>query len=182
MKRYVIALFSTLALASCQQQSQKSQEPQALASQTQDTSDQIHRMAVYDYSSSVEVGSHTYNYAIHGEAVDSLGIVTDEMGERYADNCYRLTVTRDGGAFFDHRFTKGTFRSLLDKGFARNGILDGFRFFKVQDAKLLFCVCVSYPESDMSAPFILAVGPDGSYTIDCDNNLDVDNSDDNDGV
>ena len=37
----------------------------------------------------------------------------------------------------------------------KNGILDGFRFNRVDNGKLVFSLCVSYPDSDLSAPFLL---------------------------
>ena len=56
----------------------------------------------------------------------------------------------------------------------KNGILDGFRFNRVDNGKLVFSLCVSYPDSDLSAPFLLTIGPDGSSTIVEDEFMDVD--------
>jgi hypothetical protein len=59
----------------------------------------------------------------------------------------------------------------------KNGILDGFRFFRVDDGKLVFSLCVSYPDSDLSSPFLLTIGPDGSATITKDELMDVEPDD-----
>ena len=46
-----------------------------------------------------------------------------------------------------------------------------------QEGKLTFGVCVSFPESDMSEPFVLTVGPDGSFTLEPDNAPDIEEED-----
>ena len=56
--------------------------------------------------------------------------------------------------------------------FKKYGIIDGMRFNRAEEGKLYFNTCVSYPESDMSRPFILNIGPDGSYMILPDDDLD----------
>ena len=45
------------------------------------------------------------------------------------------------------------------------------------DGKLVFSLCVSYPESDLSSPFLLTIGPDGSATITKDEFMDVEPDD-----
>ena len=90
----------------------------------------------------------------------------------YVDNCFELTVSRAGSQFFRREFTKRSFKGHLAEGFEKNAIFDGFRFTRLEDGKLYFSVCVSYPDSDLSQPFILCVAPDGSYTIEPDNNPD----------
>mgnify|MGYP002512485974 FL=1 len=61
---------------------------------------------------------------------------------------------------------------MLDKDFFKNSILDGCRFMKIHEGMVSFSMAVSYPESDMSRPFILNIGPDGSYMILPDDDLD----------
>ncbi|MCR4921174.1 MAG: DUF4738 domain-containing protein [Bacteroidaceae bacterium] len=140
---------------------------------TQKVVPQLHRTPAYDYTDSLAVGTHRWVYSIHREPCDSLKVITDEEGERYVDNFYQLTIVKDGQPFFAKRFTKESFASLLSADFRKNGILDGCRYSRYEDGKLYFSLCVSYPESDMSSPFILAVGPDGSHTIEADDLLDV---------
>ena len=81
---------------------------------------------------------------------------------------------KDGGKLFDRSFTKADFKSMLSEEFQQYGIMDGLRFNCAEDGKLLFNTCVSYPDSDMSCPFFLVIGPDGSYVITPDNTIDED--------
>ena len=178
MKKLLILLLAATLLTACGRDGRK--DVQIL--QTQTAAPTLHRMSDYHVTDTLRVGSRVYLATLHREAKDSLGIVEDENGERYVDNFYRLTILRDEATFFDRRFTKKDFASLLNADFRRNGILDGFRFRNSQDGKLFFSVCVSYPESDMTTPFVLAIGPDGSYTIEADNALDMGDMGEDEGV
>ena len=109
-----------------------------------------HRMKEYNLTDSVTLGSHLFVYTIHREADDSLKVVVDENGDKFVDNYYDLTM---------------------------NGILDGFRFMSAKEGKLTFGVCVSFPESDMLTPFVLTIGPDGSYTLEPDTAPDIEEED-----
>lgn len=132
-----------------------------------------HRMKNYDLTDSVTMGNHLFVYSIHREADDSLKVVIDENGDKFVDNFYDLTIKRDGAGFFRRRFTKLSFGSQLDETFRENGILDGFRFISAKEGKLTFGVCVSFPESDMSEPFLLTIGPDASFTLEPDTTPDI---------
>ena len=136
-----------------------------------------HRMKDYNLTDSVSLGSHLYVYTIHREADDSLKVVIDENGDKFVDNYYDLTVLKDGKEFFRRRFTKVSFGSQLDDNFRKNGILDGFRFMMAKEGQLTFGICVSFPESDMSEPFVLTIGPDGSYTLEPDTAPDIEEED-----
>ena len=137
-----------------------------------------HRMNVYNHTDSVELGSHLYVCTIHREADDSLQVVVDENGDKFIDNFYDLTVIKDGREFFRRRFTKASFGSQLDDNFRKNGILDGFRFISAQEGKLFFGICVSFPESDMLTPFVLTIGPDGSFSLEPDTTPDIEEAED----
>ena len=91
-----------------------------------------------------------------------------------ADGKRLAKETKDGKTFFDRSFTKADFRSLLSKDFQKYGIMDGLRFNHAEEGKLYFNTCVSLPDSDMSCPFFLTIGPDGSYTITPDTTIDED--------
>ena len=172
LKYSIMGLLAVLCVVSCQKKHAAGDD--AVYSPYEETqTDQIHRMTDYDLQDTTRVGSHIYQYTIHREADDSLGIIEDDMGSKYADNFYTLNILRDGSAFFSKRFTKGTFLSQLTTDFRKYGLLDGFRFSHSQDAKLYFSVCVSYPDSDMSSPFFLIIGPDGSFAIERDNTGDM---------
>ena len=134
---------------------------------------QEHRMPEYNFSDTVTVGSHQYVYTIHREPSDSLPKVKDEMGDTYFDNFYQLSVERDNASFFEHRFVKRDLNAFLSRDFQRNGIIDGFRFINAEGGRLIFGLCVSYPDSDMSAPFLLTIAPNASFVIEPDDVMDV---------
>lgn len=138
----------------------------------------VHRMKDYDLTDSVTMGNHLFVYTIHREADDSLKAVVDENGDKYVDNYYDLTILRDGTNFFRRRFTKLSFGNQLDESFRKNGILDGFRYMSAKEGMLTFGVCVSFPESDMSEPFVLTIGPDGSFTLEPDTTPDIEETED----
>ena len=165
-----IASCSLISLASCGPQKVETQETE----QTEQTADEIRCMSDLNYSDSLMQGSHKVVYAITGRPDDELPIVVDEDGIKYKDNRFKLVITKDGKTLFDRSFTKADFKSMLSKNFQKYGIMDGLRFNRAEDGKLLFNTCVSYPESDMLCPFILTIGPDGSHRIDPDTSADED--------
>ena len=169
-KRLLYICLLASVLCSCNEKKGSADE-QATTSAEQQAS--VHRMKDYDLTDSVTLGSHLFVYSIHREADDSLKVVVDENGDKYVDNYYDLTILRDGAKFFSRRFTKLSFGSQLDDSFRKNGILDGFRFMSAKEGKLTFGVCVSFPESDMSEPFVLTIGPDGSFTLEPDTAPDI---------
>ena len=172
IKYSIIGLWAVLCMISCQKK-QSARDVAEYSPYEEIQTDQIHRMNDYDLQDTTRIGSHIYQYTIHREADDSLGIIEDDLGSKYADNFYQLDILRDGSSFFSKRFTKKTFLSQLSADFRKYGLLDGFRFSHSQDAKLYFSVCVSYPDSDMSSPFFLIIGPDGSFAIEKDNTGDM---------
>ena len=169
---YICLLVS--AFCSCDYKADQ-KEGQRAANEEQQAS--VHRMKDYDLRDSVTLGSHLFVYTIHREADDSLKVVVDENGDKFVDNYYDLKILKDGTDFFRRRFTKLSFGSQLDESFRKNGILDGFRFMSAKEGKLTFGVCVSFPESDMSTPFVLTIGPDGSFTLEPDTAPDIEEED-----
>ncbi|MCM1108085.1 MAG: DUF4738 domain-containing protein [Clostridium sp.] len=137
-----------------------------------DSVTEVQHMRDYSYHDTVSSGGHLYAYDIVRQASDTLGIVTDENGDRYADNFIRLTVTRDEEAYFSHRFLKQDFAAYLDRGFRKSAILDGMAFDRVVAGGVRFAVAVGYPMSDMSMPFLVTVDGSGAYRIEKDEVLD----------
>ena len=106
---------------------------------------------------------------------DSLRMVKDETGQKFVDNRISLRIIRaDGSVFFNRSFTKADFKSKLSEDFQKYGIMDGLRYNHAEEGKLYFNTCVSFPESDMSCPFLLIIGPDGSYRLEPDTTFDED--------
>ena len=164
------ALVLVLSLFSCTPQKTEKQE----TVQPEQVVEEVRSMPNYDYTDSIKLGSHNVVYAITCQPDDELPVVVDEDGVKYKDNRYNLEITKDGKTLFSRSFTKADFRSMLSEDFQDYGIMDGMRFNHAEDGKLYFNTCVSYPESDMTCPFILTIGPDGSYTITPNTTIDED--------
>ena len=158
-----------LLLFSCTQQKTETQETIQTVEQTVD---EIHSLPDYAYTDSLMQGSHEIIYSITSEPDDELPMVVDEDGVKFKDNRYNLEIKKDGQTLFSRSFTKADFSTMLSKDFQKYGIMDGLRFNHAEDGKLYFNTCVSYPDSDMSCPFLLTIGPDGSYTITPDTTID----------
>jgi hypothetical protein len=129
-------------------------------------------MPDYSYIDSLMQGSHKVVYSIERECAEDLPIVEDEYGVKYKDNRYALDIRKDGNKLFSKKFTKADFNSKLSEDFKKYGIIDGMRFNRAEEGKLYFNTCVSYPESDMTCPFLLIIGPDGSYSIEHDTTVE----------
>ncbi|MDE5787201.1 MAG: DUF4738 domain-containing protein [Bacteroidaceae bacterium] len=120
----------------------------------------------------------SYVYRIHRAPSDALPKVTDDREDSYLDNTIRLTIRRDGADIFDQTFTKATFAGSIDREFYRAAILDGIRFVQAEPGRgLVFAFAVSYPDSDMSVPFLLTVSDEGTYSFVKAENLDRDEGD-----
>ena len=169
-------------LASCRD---KKQQDDAWVAPQHETV--VRQMADYHLEDSVASGGHRYRFEITRLASDSLPKVRDDMDDLFADNTIRLTLSRDGSPYFDKTFTKATFASSIDATFYRNAILDGIRFLRAEPGRgLTFSFSVSYPESDMSVPFMLTVSDQGTFSFVKDDTLDFEADDsayyDADGV
>ena len=163
--------YSLLFLSSCTQQKT---ETQVTVQTEEETVEEVRSLLPFSHTDTLMQGSHKVLYTITSQPDDELPIVVDEDGLKYKDNRYKLFITKDGNTLFEHSFSKADFKSQLSEGFQKYGIMDGMRFNYAEDGKLYFNTCVSYPESDMSCPFILTIGPDGSYTITPDTTIDED--------
>ena len=166
----LIFLFSSslILLLSCNNKKTETQE----ITQTEQPAEEIHSLHDYAYTDTLMQGSHKVVYTITSQPDDELPMVIDEDGVKYKDNRYKLVIVKDGKTLYDRSFTKADFKSLLSSDFQKYGIMDGLRFNHAEEGKLYFNACVSYPDSDMSYPFILTIGPDGSYSITPDTSLD----------
>ena len=171
-KPFHIYIFSTFLLFFCSCGS-KDKETQTPPQQEQNI-DEVRSLSEYNFTDSLTQGSHRIVYTITRKPDDELPIVVDEDGLKYKDNRYTLVILKDGTTLFNKSFTKSDFRAMINKDFQKYAIMDGLRFDRAEDGKLLFNTSVSYPESDMSAPFILTIGPDGSHSIVPDTSIDED--------
>ena len=168
MKRFLIIGLGLVFLASCGPQKIE----QEGSDQTDQDNDGVWELPNYTYTDSLMQGSHKVVFTITSQPDEELPEVVDEDGVKYRDNRFNLLIVKDGRTLFEHSFTKADFKSKLSEDFQKYGIMDGLRFNHAEEGKLYFNTCVSFPESDMSCPFILAIGPDGSYTITPDTSFD----------
>ncbi len=157
----ILFSYSLIFFTSCGPQKVEKQE----INQTEQTDDGIRRLPDYAYTDSLMQGSHKVVYTITSQPDEQLPEVVDEDGVKFKDNRFQLLIMKDGKQLFNRSFTKADFKSQLSEDFQKFGIMDGLRFNHAEEGKLYFNTCVSFPDSDMSCPFILTIGPDGSYTI-----------------
>ena len=168
MKRFLIIGLGLVFLASCGPQKIE----QEGSDQTDQDNDGVWELPNYAYTDSLMQGSHKVVFTITSQPDEELPEVVDEDGVKYRDNRFNLLIVKDGRTLFEHSFTKADFKSKLSEDFQKYGIMDGMSFNHAKEGKLYFNACVSFPESDMSCPFILTIGPDGSYTITPDTSFD----------
>ena len=133
--------------------------------QTDQDNDGVWELPNYTYTDSLMQGSHKVVFTITSQPDEELPEVVDEDGVKFKDNRFQLLIMKDGKQLFNRSFTKADFKSQLSEDFQKFGIMDGLRFNHAEEGKLYFNTCVSFPDSDMSCPFLLTIGPDGSYTI-----------------
>ena len=149
MKRFLIIGLGLVFLASCNPQKTE----QRGSDQTDQDNDGVWELPNYTYTDSLMQGSHKVVFTI---------------------TSHQLLIMKDGKQLFNRSFTKADFKSQLPGDFQKYGLMDGLRFNHAEEGKLYFNTCVSFPDSDMSCPFFLIIGPDGSYRIEPNNTLDED--------
>lgn len=164
-KQLIPLLLLSFVLGACNQKSQSADSAPEVGKAKAEAENILHRLPTLHVEDTVTSGSNVYALMINREACDSLGIVTDDMGYRFADNLLEISVKKNGAVLFKRTFKKKDFLHLLDAEFAKHSILDGCRFLQVHEGMVTFSLAVSYPDSDMSRPFKLNIGPDGSYMI-----------------
>ena len=167
MKKQLISLLIlSFVLCACNKKVQETKEVSDTITETRtEVQDIIHRLPVMHVEDTVTSGSNVYVIMVNRESCDSLGIVTDELGYRYYDNLLKIYIKKNGSILFNKTFKKSDFIHFLDSEFAQHSILDGCRFIQVHEGMVTFSLAVSYPDSDMSCPFKLNIGQDGSYMI-----------------
>jgi len=170
MKRFLIIGLGLVFLASCGPQKIE----QEGSDQTDQDNDGVWELPNYTYPDSLMQGSHKVVFTITSQPDEELPEVVDEDGVKYRDNRFNLLIVKDGRTLFEHSFTKADFKSKLSEDFQKYGIMDGLRYNHAEEGKLYFNTCVSFPESDMSCPFLLIIGPDGSYRLEPDTTFDED--------
>lgn len=166
MKRILILLLSAAVITGCKDKTVR----QETVVEKQETR-LSRKLPDLHTTDTCNVGSHRYVYTIDRISNDSLGYVIDEFGDKFSATKLTIGVVRDGNSLFRHTFTKDSFKKYLDKDFLDNSIVDGCRFIRIEEGNVYFELAVSYPDSDMSQPFLLVIAPDGSYNVSKDDSL-----------
>lgn len=173
MKKNFCFLFCLLLFAAaCGNKENQKSESDLGSENVADTAHEIQKMRDYEYGADVVWDGTTYHYHITRKVEDSLDVVTDDTGSRYADNYIVLEVQRSGQSFFKQTFRKQRFTEFLNDDFRKHAILEGMAFDRVDEQGLRFSVSVSYPMSDMYIPLLITVTKEGTYTVQRDPVLD----------
>lgn len=120
----------------------------------------------------------TYHVTIHRQPSDSLAMVKDEAGQKFVDNVFQLTVSReDGSVFYNRTFTKASLSDYLDSDYQKTGIFEGLVFDKADGDWLVFAASVGHPQTDEYIPLVLRLSRMGELVIKRDTQMDTFNAD-----
>ena len=124
-------------------------------------------MTAVRQNGTISFNGHSYTYTITGEPCDSLPIIIDDDGSRYADNLFTLTIRCDDAPFVARSITKADLAKHLTPEFQQKGTLDGLIYDDRQDG-LRFRALVSFPESDVHMPLIINISKEGQVSFERD--------------
>jgi hypothetical protein len=100
-------------------------------------------------------------------------MVKDETGQKFVDNVFRLTVSRqDGSVFYNRTFTKKALTQYLDDDFNKTGVFEGLVFDKADGDLLVFGASVGHPQSDEYIPLVFRLSRMGVLDIKRDTQMD----------
>jgi hypothetical protein len=131
------------------------------------------RMQPYLDERKVEWIGKTYFVTVSRQPSDSLPMVKDETGQKFVDNVFCMTVSRqDGSVFYTRTFTKKALTQYLDDDFNKTGVFEGVVFDKAEGDYLFFGASVGHPQSDEYIPLIFRLSRMGELTIKRDTQMD----------
>ena len=114
-----------------------------------------------------------YFVTVSRQPSDSLPMVKDETGQKYVDNVFRLTVSRqDGSVFFNRIFTKKDLAQYLDDDFNKTGVFEGLVLDRAEGDNLIFGGSVGHPQSDEYIPLVFTLSRMGNLSIKRDTQMD----------
>ncbi len=161
----MIMATATVLLSACSNGTDKTNNDAETTVRAKENENIIHELPRLHVLDTCRVGTNIYTWEIDRTVCESMEIVQDDMGFRYADNMVKLVVHRNGDMLYGRTFTKADFAHMVGDEFLSKCILDGCRFLQIQDGKISFSLAVSYPESDMSQPFRLDIASDGTSSL-----------------
>ena len=94
----------------------------------------IQKIGDYEQTRTVDWHGSVYNVSIERKADVNLPLVDDGTGNKYYDNRIRLCLTgKDGKDLLRRDFTKDDFRKYVGDEYAKNNVLLGVVFDRVDD-------------------------------------------------
>lgn len=131
-----------------------------------------------DFESSYQAkwGDKTYSIRVKRMCDTSLPKVSDDKGQKYYDNKFLLTVTReDASVFCEHVFSKDDFVKYCSSECGRQGSMLGLVFDRVEPNALVFAASLGSPDqlSDEFEPFVLRISRFDEVHIERDTNPDL---------
>lgn len=169
--RLFLMVLSAAMLSGCGAKGDKNQ--QETDNPNEQYEPKVRQMPDYHVTDTATAGGHIYTYDITRQCSEQLPKVKDN-DDLFADNTIHLVIHCDGDLLFDKIFTKEVFAESMEPDFLQNSILDGIRFVKAEPGQgLTFSFTVSYPDSDMSVPFLVTVDAGGNFSFVKDNNLEM---------
>ena len=132
------------------------------------------KMQEYNDERDVPWIGKSYHVAINRMPSDSLPMVKDETGQKFVDNIFTLTVSReDGSVFFSRQFTKAFFTDYITEVYRKAGILEGIVFDKADGDWLKFAASVGLPQTDEYIPLVIRLSRMGELTVSQDTQMDT---------
>ena len=132
------------------------------------------KMQEYNDERDVPWIGKSYHVAINRMPSDSLPMVKDETGQKFVDNIFTLTVSReDGSVFFSRQFTKAFFTNYITDVYRKAGILEGIVFDKADGDWLKFAASVGLPQTDEYIPLVIRLSRMGELTVSQDTQMDT---------
>ena len=132
------------------------------------------KMQEYNDERDVPWIGKSYHVVINRMPSDSLPMVKDETGQKFVDNIFTLTVSReDGSVFFSRQFTKAFFTNYITDVYRKAGILEGIVFDKADGDWLKFAASVGLPQTDEYIPLVIRLSRMGELTVSQDTQMDT---------
>ena len=132
------------------------------------------KMQEYNDEREVPWIGKSYHVAVSRMPSDSLPMVKDETGQKFVDNIFTLTVSReDGSVFFSRQFTKAFFTNYITDVYRKAGILEGIVFDKADGDWLEFAASVGLPQTDEYIPLVIRLSRMGELTVSQDTQMDT---------
>lgn len=163
---YLLACAGAIFFAACSSQSKTEKESTpTLMKDSVVATDRVQRMQPSEVEETISYKGKTYTSTIVRLPDETLPLVKNEEGTRFADNRVFFRLKCGGKTIVDEAYTKESFSSLVNAQLLRSALLEGIVFDKTTDEGLLFAASVGYPDSDLYQPIRLVVTPAGKVSM-----------------